>query len=120
MASFGFGFGDSFFGSNPAAIVPFTPAQTPAPAPSPSSSGGSIWDTIFKFAQLGTSTYLAQDALNQSRPATITYNAAGQPVVTGGGAALALNNATSSLSQIPGIVWVGIVVLLIFTFLHTR
>jgi hypothetical protein len=113
MASLSFGFGNGFFGSNPAASAGITVppnAQPQSPAPS---SGGGIWDTIFKFAQLGTSTYLATEALNNSKPATITYDALGRPVATGGGAILPSTVSAGITSWLPIIVIVVIVLLLV-------
>ena len=124
MSFLGGFFGDgstSFFGSNPTTMFPPSVVPGVPSAPPPSSNGGGSstadWlNTIFKFAQLGTQTYLAQDALSAPRPSTVTYGPNGLPVVTGGGASALVG--TGGISSILGTssIWlflfVGILVLL--------
>jgi hypothetical protein len=107
--SFGFGGGDSFFGSNPASIA------SPSPA---SSSGGSSstndWlGTLFKFAQLGTQTYLAQDALNSPRVGTIVFGPNGQPIQVGSGTPAGGVNSILGTSSIWLFLFVAVLLLLL-------
>jgi hypothetical protein len=97
--SFGFGFGDPGIGGG-SGFPSGVPSASPASTSGNTGSDAQNWlRTIFPFLQLGTQTYLAQDALGQSRPATLTYNALGQPVVTGGGALpLAAGGVTASIA----------------------
>jgi hypothetical protein len=82
----------------------------------PSSSAGdasSILASLFPFAQLGTNAFLSNQALTSSRPSTVQVLPNGQTIVTGGGAAL-----PSSLSSIPSIVWIGLVLLIVIMVIH--
>lgn len=97
MGGFGFGFGDPGIGGNG----------------NPSSNADWL-STAFKFAQLGTQTYLAQDALNSTRPATLVYSANGTPIATGGGASPIVSPLSAGLSS--GVLWlvaIAVVVLLL-------
>lgn len=111
--TFGFGFGDPGIGGGsgfPTGLPPTPPVQSSS---SDSGSSAQSWlRTIFPFLQLGTQTYLAQDALNQSRPSTLTYDRNGNPVVSGGGAAF-LPSGSSFASYMPLIIIVVILVLLV-------
>jgi hypothetical protein len=132
----GFGDGDIFvpgMTSNPGANpLGLTPGSTPSgiilqsggsgiPTVPGSSAGLDdsnplAWlQTIFPFAQLGTNAFLANQALTSSRPSTVTYLPNGQIAVSGGGAASPL---ASSLSSIPSIVWIGIVLLIVVMVIH--
>lgn len=135
----GFGNGDIFIPgstSNPNAN-PFSlpPAGTwdggiwgssgnPTPQPGgggPSNPDGSWLSKLLPWAQLGAQTFLADQAITSPRPSTITYLPNGQLAVSGGGApSPALNLGGLSLGSIPAVVWIGVVILFAFMFLHRR
>jgi hypothetical protein len=109
-------FTTDFFGGNPATIT-----QTPsiaAPTPSSSSGGGSStldWlNTIYKFAQLGTSTYLAQDALD-SKGKTVVFGANGQPTAIGGGSVVQPTGVNSILAT--SSIWLFLFVIVVVLLL---
>lgn len=112
-------FSGGFFGSDPTSFFTSSPAS---PTPSSSTGGGSSttdWlSTIYKFAQLGTQTYLAQDALNSKRPQTITFGPNGQPLV-GAGALAASGGGVNSILGTSSL-WLFLFVALLFLLLLRR
>lgn len=73
------------------------------------------FDNFLALAQLGTSTFLANQAVTSSTPSTLTLNAQGLPIVaTGGGGA-------AYLPQQSGFSWLLIAgVLLVVILLFSR
>lgn len=97
-----------------------SPVQVPSGSGGPSNPSGSWLSQLLPWASLGAQTFLADQAITSPRPSTITYLPNGQIAASGGGAAPPVFGAGSSLSQIPGIIWIGLLALLIVIFLVHR
>lgn len=109
-------FSSDFFGGNPSTITGVP--SIVSPTPSSSGGGGSSttdWlNTIYKFAQLGTQTYLAQDAIN-SRSSNVQFGPNGQPLIAGSGA-IAPGGLTSILGTSSVWLFLFVIVLAIAVF----
>ena len=78
----------------------------------PSNPGGSWLSQLLPWANLGAQTFLADQAITSPRPSTVTMLPNGQIVATGGGA-----SPLPSVSSIPGVVWIGLGLLLLVMLL---
>ena len=97
--------------------------NTPSPVPDnsgggPSNPSGSWLSQLLPWANLGAQTFLADQAITSPRPSTVTLLPNGQFAATGGGALPTIG--TGSLSSVPGIVWIGLVMVLLLAFFLRR
>lgn len=124
-APFSFSYGDPGIGGGypfPTGQFPNSPPQVPSGSGGSSNPSGSILSQLLPWASLGAQTFLADQAITSPRPSTVTYLPNGQIAATGGGAPAPLFGSSSfgSLSSIPGLVWVGLIALLLVIFLVHR
>ncbi len=74
------------------------------------------FDNFIELAQLGTQTFLANQAISSPRPSTYSVNSQGQMIATGGGAPA----ATLLSGGGGGLLWVIVLVAIVFLFSRRR
>jgi hypothetical protein len=129
MGGFSFDFGsNNAFGTPP--IFPSGGQTTTQTKPIPATSsvglpplqdpvtGDTNWlNTIFDFASLGTSTYLANQAITSPRPASITTGPNGLFNAAGGGAGSALGGLGSNSILGTSAIWLFLIGAVFFILL---